>query len=183
MTDPVIVGAVRTPTERAGKGSLRELRPDETAAFIIDALLDRNQAVDPALVEEVYLGVGQPQGSQDYNMARIAVLLSRHLHKETGGVTINRYCASSLEAIRIASNNVRAGQGDVFIAAGVEFVSRYNDANERQRPQDRNERLNGENGLPDAYIAMGLTAENVAAKYGVTREQQDAYAKRSQDRA
>jgi acetyl-CoA C-acetyltransferase len=183
MNDPVIVDAVRTPIGRAGKGSLRELRPDETASFIIDALLDRNPGVDPALVEEVYLGVGQPQGYQAYNMARIAVLLSRHLRKETGGVTINRYCASSLEAIRVASNNVRAGQGDVFIAAGVEFVSRYNDANERLRPQERNERLDGTNGLPDAYITMGLTAENVAAKYGVTREQQDEYAKLSQDRA
>lgn len=180
----VIVDSVRTPVGRAGKGSLRELRPDETAAFIIDALLDRSPELDPAQVEEVYMGCGLPQGLQANNIARIAVLLSRHLGHQTGGVTINRYCASSLQAIRVAANNVVAGQGDVYVAGGVEFVSSYNEAAEGARPQDQNEHLHGtEPPLPDAYIAMGLTAENVAEKYGVTREQQDAYAKLSQDRA
>jgi acetyl-CoA C-acetyltransferase len=180
----VIIDSVRTPIGRALKGSLRELRPDETTAFIIDALLERNPGLDPTLVEEVYIGCGLPQGLQANNIARIAVLLSKHLHQETTAVTISRYCASSLESIRVAANAIAAGQGDVYIAGGVEFVSRYNESTEAARPQDRNEHLQGANpGEPDAYIAMGLTAENVATKYGVTREAQDAYAKRSQDRA
>jgi acetyl-CoA C-acetyltransferase len=184
VREAVIVDSVRTPIGRAGKGSLRELRPDETAAFIIDALLERTPALDPAEVEEVYLGCGLPQGLQANNIARIAVLLSKHLGIATGGVTINRYCASSLQAIRVAANNVVAGQGDVYVAGGVEFVSSYNEAAEGARPQDQNVHLHGdEPPLPDAYIAMGLTAENVAEKYGVTREQQDEYAKLSQDRA
>jgi acetyl-CoA C-acetyltransferase len=99
-------------------------------------------------------------------------------------VTISRYCASSLQAVRAAANNVAVGQGDVYIAGGVEFISSYNEGSEWARPQDQNSRLHGdEPPLPDAYIAMGITAENVAEKYGVTREQQDEYAKLSQDRA
>ncbi|WP_372791450.1 acetyl-CoA C-acyltransferase, partial [Paraconexibacter sp.] len=125
-----------------------------------------------------------PQGLQANNIGRLAVLLSSKLGQETNGSTINRYCASGLDAIRIAANNVVAGQGDVYIAGGVEFVSRYNAAQEAAHPEDQNEKLQGkEPGQPNAYIAMGLTAENVAQKYGVTREQQDEFAKRSQDRA
>ena len=183
MPEAVIVDSVRTPIGRAFKGSLKDLRPDETAAFIIDALLERNEGVDPKLVEDVYMGCGLPQGLQANNIGRIAVLLSKHLTQETNGVTVSRYCASSLETIRMAANNVIAGQGDVYIAAGVEFVSRFNASQEAGHPEDQNEHLQGKNGDPDAYIAMGLTAENVAAKYGVSREDQDAYAKRSQDRA
>ena len=133
----VIVDSVRTPIGRAFKGSMRELRADETAAFIIDALLERNPGVDPASVEEVYLGCGLPQGQQANNLARISVLLSRHLPLETGGVTINRYCASSLQAVRSAANAVVAGQGDVFVAGGVEFVSSYNEATEGHGPRIR----------------------------------------------
>jgi acetyl-CoA C-acetyltransferase len=182
--DAVIVDSVRTPIGRAGKGSMRDLRPDETSAFIIDALLERNPGVDPALVEEVYFGCGLPQGLQANNIARIAVLLSKRLPLEVTATTVSRYCASSLEAIRTAANSVVAGQGDVYIAGGVEFISAFNEAQEGDRPQDQNTRLQGhEPGLPDAYISMGMTAENVAAKYGVTREAQDEYAKRSQDRA
>jgi acetyl-CoA C-acetyltransferase len=184
MPEAVIVDSVRTPIGRAFKGSLKDLRPDETAAFVIDALLDRNPDLDPKLVEDVYMGCGLPQGLQANNIGRIAVLLSKHLPKETNGVTVSRYCASSLETIRLAANNVLAGQGDVYIAAGVEFVSRFNAQQEAAHPEDQNEHLQGKNpGEPDAYIAMGLTAENVAEKYGVTREAQDEYAKRSQDRA
>jgi acetyl-CoA C-acetyltransferase len=182
--DAVIVDSVRTPIGRAGKGSMRDLRPDETSAFIIDALLERNPGVDPALVEEVYFGCGLPQGLQANNIARIAVLLSKRLPLEVTATTVSRYCASSLEAIRTAANNVVAGQGDVYIAGGVEFISAFNEAQEGARPEDQNAHLQGHDpGLPDAYISMGLTAENVAAKYGVTREAQDEYAKRSQDRA
>ena len=184
MSEAVIVDAVRTPVGRAFKGSLASLRPDETLAFIVDQLLERNPGVDPSSVEEVVAGCGLPQGLQANNIGRLAVLLSSHLGQETNGSTINRYCASGLDAIRIAANNVVAGQGDVYIAGGVEFVSRYNAAQEAAHPEDQNENLQGkEPGQPDAYIAMGITAENVADRYGVTREQQDEYAKRSQDLA
>ena len=110
MPEAVIVDAVRTPIGRAFKGSLKDLRPDETAAFILDALLERNEGLDPKLVEDVYMGCGLPQGLQANNIARIAVLLSERLTQETNGVTVSRYCASSLESIRMAANNVIAGQ-------------------------------------------------------------------------
>ncbi|HEU4656633.1 MAG TPA: acetyl-CoA C-acyltransferase [Capillimicrobium sp.] len=184
MPEAVIVDAVRTPVGRAFKGSLASLRPDETLAFIIDQLLERNPGVDPKLVEDVFAGCGLPQGLQANNIARIAVLLSEKLGQETNGVTVSRYCASGLDAIRHAANAVKAGEGDVYIAGGVEFVSRYNAAQEAAHPEDQNEKLQGkEPGQPDAYIAMGLTAENVAEKYGVSREAQDEYAQRSQERA
>src|SRR3954467_5725047 len=183
MPDAVIVDAVRTPIGRAFKGSLATLRPDETLAHVVDQVLDRNPEVDPAPVEEVIAGWGAPQGLQANNIGRIAVLLSDKLGEQTNGSTISRYCASGLDAIRVAANHVVAGQGDVYIASGVEFVSRYNAAQEAAHPEDQNENLKGQNGQPDAYIAMGLTAENVAEKYGVTREQQDEYAQRSQERA
>ncbi|MCX6394198.1 MAG: acetyl-CoA C-acyltransferase [Solirubrobacterales bacterium] len=183
MPEAVIVDAIRTPIGRAFKGSLSSLRPDETLAFILDALMERNPGVDPKLVEEVICGCGLPQGLQANNIGRIGVLLSKHLTQETNGSTISRYCSSGLDAIRVASNNVKAGQGDIYIAAGVEFVSKFNEAQEAVRPDDQNENLKGNNGQPDAYIAMGVTAENVADRYGVTREEQDAYAQRSQELA
>jgi len=183
MPEAVIVDAIRTPVGRAFKGSLAPLRPDETLAFVIDQLLERNPGVDPASVEEVVAGVGLPQGLQANNLARIAVLLSGKLGEQTNGITVNRYCASGLDAIKVAANNVVAGQGDVYVASGVEFVSRYNAAQEAAHPEDQNEQLQGKDGRPNAYIAMGLTAENVAERYGVTREQQDQYAQRSQERA
>jgi acetyl-CoA C-acetyltransferase len=183
MPEAVIVDAVRTPIGRALKGSLAPLRPDETLAYVIDQVLERNPNVDPASVEEVIAGCGQPQGLQANNIARIAVLLSHKLGRETTGSTISRYCSSGLDAIRIAANNVAAGEGDTYVAAGVEFVSSYNGAQEAARPEDQNEQLQGNDGRPDAFIAMGLTAENVAQRYGVSREQQDEYAQRSQERA
>ncbi len=183
MPEAVIVDAVRTPVGRAFKGSLASLRPDETLAFVVDQLLERNPGVDPTTVEELIAGCGLPQGLQANNIARIAVLLSDKLTQTTNGVTVSRYCASGLDAIRSAANAVVAGQGDVYIAGGVEFVSRYNAAQEAAHPEDQNENLQGNNGQPNAYIAMGLTAENVADKYGVSREDQDRYAQRSQERA
>jgi acetyl-CoA C-acetyltransferase len=183
MPEPVIVDAVRTPIGRAFKGSLAQLRPDEMGAFVVDALLERNQEVDPELVEEVYCGVGLPQGLQGFNMGRIIALLSERLPLGTNGTTVSRYCASSLESIRQASNAIMAGQGDAYIAAGVEWVSRYNEAVEGARPQDQNEKLQGGNGNPDAYISMGLTAENVAERYEVSRSDMDKYAQRSQELA
>jgi len=184
MPEAVIVDSIRTPVGRAFKGSLSSLRPDETLAFVIDALLERNPGVDPSTVEEVITGCGLPQGQQANNISRIAVLLSDKLGQETTATTVSRYCASGLEAIRTAANAIVAGQGDVYIAAGVEFVSKFNEAQEAVRPQDQNEALQGkEPGQPNAYIAMGETAENVAERYGVTREEQDQYAQRSQERA
>ena len=183
MPEAVIVDAVRTPIGRAFKGSLASLRPDETLAHVIDEVLERNPGVDPATVEEVIAGCGQPQGLQANNIARIAVLLSDKLGQQTNGSTISRYCSSGLDAIRIAANSITAGQGDTYIAAGVEFVSRYNGSQESVHPEDQHDDLKGHNGQPDAFIAMGLTAENVAERYGVTREQQDEYAQRSQERA
>jgi acetyl-CoA C-acetyltransferase len=183
MPEAVIVDAVRTPIGRALKGSLASLRPDETLAHVIDQVLERNPDVDPASVEEVIAGCGQPQGLQANNIARIAVLLSDRLGQETAGSTISRYCSSGLDAIRVAANHIAAGQGHTYVAAGVEFVSSYNGAQEAARPQDQHQDLQGNDGRPDAFIAMGLTAENVAERYGVSREQQDEYAQRSQERA
>jgi acetyl-CoA C-acetyltransferase len=183
MPEPVIVDAVRTPIGRAFKGSLAQLRPDETGAYVLDQLLERNEQVDPASVEEVYAGCGMPQGLQAFNIARIMVLLSERLPMSVNGTTISRYCASSLEAIRTAANAVQAGQGDTYIAAGVEWVSRYNERTEAAGEADQNEKLQGNNGQPDAYIAMGETAENVADKYEVSRSDMDKYAQRSQELA
>jgi acetyl-CoA C-acetyltransferase len=183
MPEAVIVDAVRTPIGRAFKGSLASLRPDETLAYVVDQVLERNPEVDPAGVEELIAGCGQPQGLQANNIGRIAVLLSDKLGQHTNGSTISRYCSSGLDAIRAAANNVVAGQGDTYVAAGVEFVSSYNGAQEGAHPEDQHKDLQGRNGRPDAFIAMGMTAENVVERYGVTRQQQDEYAQRSQERA
>ena len=183
MSEAVIVDVVRTPVGRAFKGSLASLRPDDTLAFVIDELLARNEGVDPSQVEEVIAGCGLPQGVQANNIGRISALLSNKLGQETNGSTISRYCASGLDAVRIAAHNVQAGVGDIFIAGGVEFVSKYTAAQEAANPDAQNTALQGNDGQPNAYIAMGLTAENVAEKYGVSREDQDAYAQRSQERA
>jgi acetyl-CoA C-acetyltransferase len=183
MPDAVIVDAVRTPIGRAFKGSMAQLRPDNTGAFIVDRLLERNPEVDPASVEEVIAGCGLPQGRQAFNIGRIIALLSEKLGQEVNGSTVSRYCASGLDAIRIAANNVRAGQGDVYVAAGVEFVSQYNERQEAAGLADQNEGLQGNDGQPNVYIQMGDTAVNVAKRYGVSREQMDEYAQRSQELA
>jgi len=183
MPQAVIVDAVRTPIGRAFKGSLAQLRPDEVAAQTVDQLLERNPDVDPASVEEVAMGCGMPQGLQAFNIGRIVVLLSEKLPETTNGVTISRYCASSLEAIRQAANSVSAGQGDTYIAAGVEWVSRYNERTEPAGAADQNEKLQGNDGQPNAYIDMGITAVNVAKRYEVSRADMDKYAQRSQELA
>ena len=118
MPEAVIVDSVRTPIGRAFKGSMAQLRPDDTGAFIVDQLLERNPDVDPASVEEVIAGVGLPQGKQAFNMGRVISLLSEKLPQEVNGQTVSRYCASGLDAIRHAGNAVVAGQGDTYIAAG-----------------------------------------------------------------
>ncbi len=183
MPEAVIVDAVRSPIGRAFKGSLAQLRPEETAAYVVDRLLERNPDVDPKLVEDVYCGCGMPQGLQAFNIARIIVLLSEKLGQETTGTTISRYCASSLDAIRHGSNAIKNGEGDAYVAAGVEWVSRFNERTEPAGVDDRNPNLIGENGQPNAYIDMGLTAVNVAKKYEVSRPDMDKYAQRSQELA
>jgi acetyl-CoA C-acetyltransferase len=183
MPEAVIVDAIRTPVGRAFKGSLAALRPDDTGAYVLDQLLERNNEVDPASVEEVITGCGMPQGLQGFNIGRIMVLLSDKLPDSVNGVTVSRYCASSLEAIRQAANNVTVGQGDTYIAAGVEWVSRYNERSEPAGEADQNEKLQGGDGRPDAYITMGETAENVAERYEVSRSDMDKYAQRSQELA
>ena len=183
MPEAVIVDSVRTPIGRAFKGSLAGLRPDETAAYVLDQLLERNPDVAPESVEDVIAGCGMPQGLQAFNVARIAVLLSDRLPNTVNGVTVSRYCASSLEAIKLAANNVVAGQGETYIAAGLEWVSRFNERTEPAGLADQNERLQGNDGQPDAYISMGLTAENVADRYEVSRSDMDKYAQRSQELA
>ena len=183
MPEAVIVDAARSPIGRAFKGSLAQLRPEETAAYVVDQLLERNPDVSPEIIEDVYCGCGMPQGLQAFNVARIISLLSEQLPQTVTGTTISRYCASSLDAIRHAANAIKAGEGDAYVAAGVEFVSRFNERTEPAGADDRNPNLIGENGQPNAYIDMGLTAVNVAKKYEVSRADMDKYAQRSQELA
>jgi acetyl-CoA C-acetyltransferase len=183
MPEAVIVDAVRTPIGRAFKGSLAQQRPDEMGAFVVDQLMERNPDVDPATVEDVFCGCGMPQGLQAFNIARIIVLLSQRLPQTVNGVTVSRYCSSSLDAIRHAANAIKAGEGDVYIGAGVEWVSRYNERTEPAGIPDRNPSLIGEDGQPNAYIDMGITAVNVAKRYEVSRADMDKYAQRSQELA
>jgi acetyl-CoA C-acetyltransferase len=203
MPEAVIVDAVRSPIGRAFKGSLTGIRPDDLGAYIVDALLDRNRDVDPATVQDLICGCGLPQGEQSYNIGRAISMLSR-LPVQVTGATVARYCASSLNAIAIASDAIKAGNADTYIAAGVEHVSRVGmwsedglpqlfgafkanapDAMKDQipMPEWKNPKLNGEDGRPDLYISMGQTAENVADKYDVQREDMDKYAQRSQELA
>jgi acetyl-CoA C-acetyltransferase len=203
MPEAVIVDAVRSPIGRAFKGSLVGIRPDDLGAYIVDALLDRNPEVDPGTVQDLICGCGLPQGEQSYNIGRAISMLSR-LPVHVTGATVARYCASSLNAIAIAADAIKAGNADTYIAAGVEHVSRVGmwsedglpqlfgafkanapDAMKDQipMPEWKNPKLNGEDGRPDLYIAMGQTAENVADKYDVSREDMDVYAQRSQELA
>jgi acetyl-CoA C-acetyltransferase len=203
MPEAVIVDAIRSPIGRAFKGSLTGIRPDDLGAYVVDALLDRNPDVDPGTVDDLICGCGLPQGEQSYNVGRAISMLSR-LPVHVTGATVARYCASSLNAIAIAADAIKAGNADTYIAAGVEHVSRVGmwsedglpqlfgafkqQAPEPMRdqipmPEWKNPKLNGEDGRPDLYIAMGQTAENVADKYDVSREDMDHYAQRSQELA
>src|SRR3954469_11146152 len=183
MPEAVVVDAVRTPIGRAFKGSLAQQRPDEMGAFAVDKLLERNPDVSPDSIEDVFCGCGMPQGLQAFNIARIISLLSERLPETVNGVTISRYCSSSLDAIRHAGNAIKAGEGDAYIAAGVEWVSRYNERTEPAGADDQNTKLQGKDGTPNAYIEMGLTAVNVAERYEVSRSDMDKYAQRSQELA
>ena len=198
MPEAVIVATARTPIGRAFKGSLVDLRPDDLTAFVVRALLEKVPQLDPHSVEDLLVGCGQPAGEAGFNVARVAAVLAGL--DDVPGVTVNRYCSSSLQTIRMAAHAIRAGEGDVFIAAGVETVSRFaNGAADvptginpafdeaRARTRSRSER-SGEPwtppaGLPDVYIAMGQTAENVAEFEKVSRTAMDEFALRSQELA
>jgi acetyl-CoA C-acetyltransferase len=198
MADAVIVSTARSPIGRAFKGSLVNERPDDITSQIVKAVLAKVPQLDPADVEDLLLGTGSPAGEQGFNMARVVALLSGL--DNVPGVTVNRYCSSSLQTIRMAAHAIRAGEGDVFIAAGAEFVSRYPNgasdnasatnpvfAGAQERTAERAAAGVGPwsppGGLPDIYIAMGQTAENVAQLEKVSREEQDAWGVRSQNRA
>ena len=177
MRDAYIISAVRTPVGRAFKGTLRNTRPDELAARVIWEAVTRVKGLDPARVEDVVLGCAMPEGEQGLNVARLA-LLRAGLPITTTGVTVNRFCASGLEAIAQATARIRLGEAEIIVAGGVESMSMIPMAGNKPSPDPG---LVAER--PGAYVSMGNTAENVAEKYKVSREEQDAFALRSHQRA
>jgi acetyl-CoA C-acetyltransferase len=181
LSDAVIVSAVRTPIGRARKGSLVDARPDDLVAFAIDAALKQVPELDRGEVVDVMVGCGFPQERQGMNLARRAALLAG-LPAGVPGTTVNRFCASSLQTIRMAHHAIRAGEGDVFVAAGVESITQVDGY-----PKDAEElhpKLFGDDApIANVYIPMGLTAENVAEQWDVSRDEMDRYAQRSQERA
>jgi acetyl-CoA C-acetyltransferase len=195
MPEAVIVATGRTPIGRANKGSLVECRPDDLSALVIKTVLGKVPTVADQ-IEDVIWGCGQPAGEAGTNVGRVAALLAG---VDVPGVTVNRYCSSSLQTIRMAAHAIRAGEGDAFVAGGVETVSRFqygaadtgspNPKFEDARARTKKRSEGGEPswtpaaGLPDIYIAMGQTAENVVESEGVAREEMDEFALRSQQRA
>jgi acetyl-CoA C-acetyltransferase len=182
MPEAVIVDAIRTPIGRAVKGSLKTVRADELAAIPLKALQERNPEVNFSETNDVMMGAASSFGEQGYNVGRNAALLAGIDH-HVPACTVNRFCASSLQTIRMAFHAITAGEGDQYIAAGVEAVSRAG-LGAGMMDETKHPKLNGSSGsLYDVYIPMGMTAENVAERCHVTREQQDAWAVVSQSRA
>jgi acetyl-CoA C-acetyltransferase len=204
VPEAVIVSAARSPIGRAFKGSLKDVRPDDLAAQMIRTALDKIPALDPHDVDDVYLGCGLPGGESGFNMARIVNVINGM--DDVPAATITRYCASSVQTTRMAFHAIRAGEGDVFVSAGVETVSRFAHGNSDSWPDTRNARFDdavartasraehGSGGeawhdpreedlVPDAYIAMGQTAENVATLRGLSRQELDEFGVRSQNLA
>jgi acetyl-CoA C-acetyltransferase len=181
MPEAVIVAAGRSPIGRAFKGSLIDLRPDDLAAHVVARVLDRVPELDRGEVNDLILGCGLPGGEQGFNMGRVVSLLAG---LNVPGTTITRYCSSSLQTTRMAFHAIKAGEGDVFVSAGVECVSRFGNGTS-DMPQCQNPRMQPGNpeGFPDVYIAMGQTAENVAEREEISREEMDQFAARSQNRA
>ncbi|MFZ0665677.1 MAG: acetyl-CoA C-acetyltransferase [Acidimicrobiales bacterium] len=196
MPDAVIVATGRTPIGRAMKGSLIDCRPDDLTALVISAVLEKVPQLPRDQVEDIIVGCGQPAGEAGYNVARVAAILAG---VDVPGVTVNRYCSSSLQTIRMAAHAIIAGEGHAFVAAGVETVSRFSqgasdvgshnvafaDAEARtvKRSPAVTDPWTPPTGLPDVYIAMGQTAENVAEYEEVSRSEQDEFAARSQQLA
>ena len=182
MPEAVIVDAIRTPIGRAIKGSLKTVRADDLAALPIRTLVERNPDVNFSETVDVMMGSASGIGEQGYNVGRNALLLAGIDH-HVPGCTVNRFCASSLQTIRMAFHAIKAGEGDQYIASGVEAVSRAG-LGAGMPDEAKHPKLNGSDGsLFDVYIPMGLTAENVADRCKVTREQQDEWAVISQNRA
>jgi acetyl-CoA acetyltransferase family protein len=193
MPEAVIVSAVRTPIGRASKGSLRTIRADDLAAVAVRAAAERVPNLDPKLIEDVIIGCAFPEGEQGMNLARIVTALAG-LPVTAGGVTVNRFCASSLQAFNMGAQNIMLGMGDVFVIGGVEAMSRVpmGGFNPSFNPKLTNNPQGIETcGVPgktttefeQSYIPMGLTAENLARDYKISREDQDAFALRSHQRA
>ena len=200
MPQAVIVATARSPIGRAFKGSLKDVRPDDLTAMMVRAALAKVPELDPADIDDLLLGCGMPGGEQGHNLARVVTVQLGYDHLP--GVTLTRYCSSSLQTSRMAMHAIRAGEGDVFISAGVETISRYVKGSSDSLPDTQNPlfapaqartaaaeagasgwhdpRLDGE--LPDVYLSMGQTAENVAMIEGVSRQQMDDFALRSQHR-
>jgi acetyl-CoA C-acetyltransferase len=199
MPEAVIVATARTPIGRAFKGSLTDVRPDDLAAFIVKALLAKVPDLPPTEIEDLIVGCAQPAGEAGYNLARVVAILAGL--EFVPGVTVNRYCSSSLQTIRMAAHAIRAGEGDCFVAAGVETTSRFFAGASDGLPGTHNPIFAGSEeratkraeggappwepapGLPDIYIAMGQTAENVAEYENVSREEMDEFSTLSQNRA
>jgi len=201
MPEAVIVATARSPIGRAGKGSLRDLRPDDLAATIVRAALDQVPALDRHTIDDVYLGCGLPGGESGFNMGRVVNILNGM--DDVPAATITRYCASSVQTTRMAFHAIKAGEGDVFVSAGVETVSRFGKGTSDSWPDTHNPvfaeaeertleaaqggtswadpRTNG--AVPDIYMAMGQTAENLAQSRGISRQELDEFGVRSQNLA
>ena len=203
MPEAVIVSTARSPIGRAFKGSLKDVRPDDLATTIVRAALAKVPELDPAELDDLYLGCAEPWGEHGMNMARVVAVLAGYDHLPAS--TVNRFCASSVQTTRMAFHAIKAGEGEAFISAGVEMVSRYKgfsgagqgtdewlnpvfaDAQARSaKLAETNETWTdprGQGSLPDVYLAMGQTAENVATLKGVSRRRQDEWGVESQNRA
>jgi acetyl-CoA C-acetyltransferase len=196
MTEAVIVATARTPIGRMAKGSLKDMRPDDLSAVVISAVLDKVPSLDRTEIEDVLWGCGQPGGESGHNIARVAAVLAGL--DDVPGATVNRYCSSSLMTIRMAAHAIKAGDGDVFLAGGVETASRFffgmadgpknpvfaeAEARSAERAEGGAATWTPREGLPDMYLAMGQTAENVAQIMDVSRADQDEFAVRSQNLA
>ena len=183
MPEAVIVATARSPIGRAYKGSLVDVRADELAGFAIDAVMEKVPELDRASVDDVMLGCGLTHHEQGFNLARPASLLGG-MPDSVPATTVNRFCASSLQTIRMAFHAIREGEGEAFVAAGSESVSRtYGKAMDSEDLNPRFTDVSRDDYINSVYIPMGNTAENVAKRHGITRQRQDEFAKRSQDRA
>jgi acetyl-CoA C-acetyltransferase len=181
MSEAVVVAAGRSPIGRASKGTLVDVRPDDLGAHIVGKVLEQVPQLDRAEIDDLICGCGRPSGEQGFNLGRAVSILAR---LDVPGTTVSRFCASSLQTTRMAAHAIAAGEGDVFLSVGIECVSRF-PRGMADRPENWNPRMAAGNpeGYPDIYIAMGQTAENVARREEISREEQDNFALRSQQRA